>query len=387
MTFMRNFMDMLNIENGQEKEEPQEVLSDTLPIKKVPAPIIELEISQDIAINNNVPVTAAEEIKPKEDNEMPIDIQLEFPNEDDNKDNEDIEDMEIPYTSERMIINGVHLYFIDIAREVVSNNGVNTIPLMREYHISESQLNQIIQEIKDAGILSAENHPTMNSEELERFIDIYEPNLFKCEHTVFDKELFMCIGEIIFDNGVEDTYNSLALDEVVDYLNIMEQLKIISYNSATNKYDILSNKEDFYKICNSIPDSFSNETYNDAEVDYTNTNPDTLSGIEFEKYCAHLLACNGFSDIKLTSHSGDHGIDILADKDGIGYAIQCKCYSSNVGNAAVQQAHTGKSLYHKDIAVVMTNQHFTSQATQEADALGVKLWDRNTIKQLSEKLH
>ncbi len=34
---------------------------------------------------------------------------------------------------------------------------------------------------------------------------------------------------------------------------------------------------------------------------------------------------------------------MLAEKDDITYAIQCKCYSDNVGNAAVQQAHTGKS--------------------------------------------
>lgn len=66
-------------------------------------------------------------------------------------------------------------------------------------------------------------------------------------------------------------------------------------------------------------------------------------------------------------------------KDEISYAIQCKCYSSNIGNSAVQQAHTGKSLYHKDIAVVLTNQYFTTQAKEEAAALGVKLWDRDTL--------
>ena len=69
-------------------------------------------------------------------------------------------------------------------------------------------------------------------------------------------------------------------------------------------------------------------------------------------------------------------------KNDISYAIQCKCYSDNVGNAAVQQAHTGKSLYHKDIAVVMTNRYFTSQAIEEAKALGVKLWDRDKLEEM-----
>lgn len=79
-------------------------------------------------------------------------------------------------------------------------------------------------------------------------------------------------------------------------------------------------------------------------------------------------------------------MDILAEKDDVTYAIQCKCYSDNVGNAAVQQAHTGKSLYHKDIAVVMTNRYFTPQAIEEAEVLSVKLWDRDKICEMFDKL-
>ena len=111
-------------------------------------------------------------------------------------------------------------------------------------------------------------------------------------------------------------------------------------------------------------------------------NFDTMSGLEFEHYCAGVLENNGFTNVEVTQGSGDHGIDILAEKDDITYAIQCKCYSSNIGNAAVQQAHTGKSLYHKDIAVVLTNQYFTQQAQEEAKALGVKLWDRDRLQNM-----
>lgn len=106
---------------------------------------------------------------------------------------------------------------------------------------------------------------------------------------------------------------------------------------------------------------------------------DDMDGLSFENYCAKLLLKNGFYNIEVTQTSADHGIDILAEKDDISYAIQCKCYSSNIGNAAVQQAHTGKSIYHKDIAVVLTNQYFTEQAKEEASMLGVKLWDRNKL--------
>ena len=109
---------------------------------------------------------------------------------------------------------------------------------------------------------------------------------------------------------------------------------------------------------------------------------DSMDGHDFEYFCADILEKNGFINVEVTRGSGDHGIDILAEKDDITYAIQCKCYSDNVGNAAVQQAHTGKSLYHKDIAVVMTNQYFTPQAIAEAKALGVKLWDRDKLNEM-----
>ena len=104
-----------------------------------------------------------------------------------------------------------------------------------------------------------------------------------------------------------------------------------------------------------------------------------MSGHDFEYFCADLLSRNGFIKIKVTQGSGDHGVDILAEKDGISYAIQCKCYSGNVGNSAVQEAHTGKSIYKKDIAVVLTNRYFTDQAINEANILGVKLWNRNSL--------
>ena len=109
---------------------------------------------------------------------------------------------------------------------------------------------------------------------------------------------------------------------------------------------------------------------------------DYMDGHDFEYFCADILTKNGFSSVEVTQGSGDHGIDILAEKDGITYAIQCKCYSKDIGNAAVQQAHTGKSIYKKDIAVVLTNRFFTQQAQEEANALGVKLWDRDKLLNL-----
>ena len=120
-------------------------------------------------------------------------------------------------------------------------------------------------------------------------------------------------------------------------------------------------------------------------MNYTLEQLDLMEGHDFEFYCADILRKNGFENVEVTRGSGDHGIDILAEKNDITYAIQCKCYSSDIGNAAVQQAHTGKSIYKKDIAVVLTNRYFTAQAKEEAAALGVKLWDRDKLNSMIEK--
>ena len=106
---------------------------------------------------------------------------------------------------------------------------------------------------------------------------------------------------------------------------------------------------------------------------------DSMTGEEFEILCAKLLAENGFSQVQLTQLTGDRGIDITASKDGVKYAFQCKRYTGGVGNAAVQEAYSGKSLYDADVAVVLTNSYFTEQAKRDAERLRVRLWDRDKL--------
>ena len=60
-----------------------------------------------------------------------------------------------------------------------------------------------------------------------------------------------------------------------------------------------------------------------------------MTGYDFEKYCARLLSLNGFTSVSVTKDSGDQGIDIIAFKENVKYGIQCKLYSSRVGNSAL----------------------------------------------------
>lgn len=106
---------------------------------------------------------------------------------------------------------------------------------------------------------------------------------------------------------------------------------------------------------------------------------DNMNGHQFEYFCSNILSKNGFENVNVTKGSGDQGIDIIAYKDGIKYGIQCKCYSSDVGNKAVQEAFSGKVFYNCHIAAVLTNRFFTKSAIELSKKNGVVLWDRNKL--------
>lgn len=106
---------------------------------------------------------------------------------------------------------------------------------------------------------------------------------------------------------------------------------------------------------------------------------DEMRGHDFEYFCADLLEKQGFVDVEVTRGSGDFGVDILAEKDGVTYAVQCKRYQGTVGVDAVLQVYAGKDYYGRMVGAVMTNQYFTSPAVKAAQRLRVLLWDRGYV--------
>lgn len=112
---------------------------------------------------------------------------------------------------------------------------------------------------------------------------------------------------------------------------------------------------------------------------------DVMEGHDFEYFCADLLRKKGFLEVEVTKGSGDYGVDILAEKDGVTYAIQCKCYGVPVGVKAVQEAYAGRDYYDRMVGAVMTNQYFTSPAVEAAKKLKILLWDRGYIDRMIEE--
>lgn len=111
---------------------------------------------------------------------------------------------------------------------------------------------------------------------------------------------------------------------------------------------------------------------------------DSMDGLQFERYCADLLEKNGYENVSVTSGSGDQGVDVIAYRDGIKYGIQCKCYSSTIGNRAVQEVFTGKTFYQCHVGIVLTNNYFTPAAIELAQRSGIILWNRDKLLQLIE---
>lgn len=112
---------------------------------------------------------------------------------------------------------------------------------------------------------------------------------------------------------------------------------------------------------------------------------DEMEGHDFEYYCADILKAQGFIEVEVTKGSGDFGADILAEKDGVTYAIQCKCYDKPIGVKAVQEVYAGRDYYDRMIGVVMTNQYFTQPAVELAQKLKIMLWDRGYLDAMKDE--
>ena len=105
------------------------------------------------------------------------------------------------------------------------------------------------------------------------------------------------------------------------------------------------------------------------------------SAYDFEEKCAEELSRVGWST-RVTSGSGDQGIDVLAEKRSVRVVIQCKLYNKPVGNKAVQEAISGKAYEKADYAAVVAPNGFTKSAKELAQRDGVFLLSPKDLKAL-----
>ena len=106
---------------------------------------------------------------------------------------------------------------------------------------------------------------------------------------------------------------------------------------------------------------------------------DRMSGTDFEDFVAAQLRIAGYS-VAPTASTGDYGVDLIAKKDGVRMAVQCKRLAKAVGVAAVQQVVAGALHHGCNRTVVVTNQTFTKAARQLAGTHRCRLVGRTQLQ-------
>ena len=170
-------------------------------------------------------------------------------------------------------------------------------------------------------------------------------------------------------------------------LNCKQVGIILMCFSKLNKKNIqLVMLEDLFEVHNGYTNGYleSDDTVCHFEINNVDS---AMNGFDFEKYTGELLKSNGFTNVEVTQCSNDFGVDVIAYKDEIKYAIQCKKYSSPVGIKAVQEVIGSKSMNNCHVAVVLTNNIFTKSAKELAEKNNVLLWDRYKLIELIHNMN
>lgn len=242
----------------------------------------------------------------------------------------------------------------NIKREQDSYND----PLGERYHISETdRLNSMLEQAIDI----IYTYHQASASILQRYLSIS----FKNAMTILSK---------MEEAGIISSFDGKNSRKIL-VKSVLDAKRIIK-NQLNNSYSV-----NFREVVRPGKD-LCIEQFGSNAIDYALSVIDGMDGHEFEHWCANLLIKNGFQNVEVTPGSGDQGVDITAEKDGVFYAIQCKCYSSDLGNKPVQEVYAGKEMYNCQVGVVMTNRYFTEGAKALAKQTRTLLWDRDKIQEM-----
>ncbi|MFC5770149.1 restriction endonuclease [Thauera sinica] len=104
------------------------------------------------------------------------------------------------------------------------------------------------------------------------------------------------------------------------------------------------------------------------------------TGADYKEYVGRAFEEAGWN-ISRTPVTGDQGADLVCIKAGLKLVVQCKFYSGNVGNAAVQEVHAARGFYDATHAAVISNVGFTRSAIELAGKLGILLVPDEKLEQ------
>lgn len=175
-----------------------------------------------------------------------------------------------------------------------------------------------------------------------------------------------------------------------------ESIQLVSRSSSkfnlSLNFDSRSDKKDFTDYLKSNLRSSVLKSYENIWADAdkikelkkakigADNNFQNLSPYEFEQFVAKLFRAKGYS-ARVTSKSGDAGIDVIASKNGEKIAIQVKRHKSSnkVGSPTVQKTLGSLHEINADKAIVITSSRFTQPAKKRARGAPIELWSISKI--------
>ena len=266
--------------------------------------------------------------------------------------------------------NEVKLILIDFSQiNLLSYNGLSNLlePVIYDYKKANILLDSLKKEMANRYDIFLNN----KVKNIESYNEKKDNHQIMPYYIVVINELF----ELLKFENTRDIISELLLN--CKRAGIL----IIGFSKFNKKNIQLMMLEDLFEIHNGYSSNYLDleNTNNTKEIDSIDNDMD---GFDFEKYTGELLKANGFTKVEVTQCSGDFGVDVIAYKDDIKYAIQCKKYSSPVGVKAVQEVIGSKSMNGCHVAVVLTNNTFTKQAIELAEKNNVLLWNRDKLIEL-----
>jgi len=172
--------------------------------------------------------------------------------------------------------------------------------------------------------------------------------------------------------AIERRFAQLAYKDVYGRWNTSAWRKEIDYLFRTVALPLLPSdlgKEDLAEMRARFEEGFDFDP-EELHACFAEQAAEASDGIAYERQVASALARLGFG-ITFTPVTGDQGVDLIAELGATRIAIQCKNYSSPVGNDAVQQVHTGAKFYGAERAIIVAPNGYTPAARQLASSVGV----------------
>jgi len=163
--------------------------------------------------------------------------------------------------------------------------------------------------------------------------------------------------------------------EKFDYLMAAYLIHKLQVNSDFLKLDQLQDSQEVSTLAAGWHNLIQNSDTETAIL----SSMDRMSGLEFEQFVGQLLKLRGF-EVEVTKGSGDFGVDVIAKKQGVKLGIQVKRQADKVSRSAISDAVAGKSYYHCDRAMVITNNYFHDSAIVLAHSTRCELIDRDTLQ-------